>query len=160
MAKEEEKIYLTQEGINNLKTELEHLKNVVRLEVLEELKEARSQGDLSENADYDAARQRQAEVEARIRELELNLDRVELISETKGGIQLVKLGCTVTVLNVTTGDIDKFTVVGSLEADPLNGKISNESPLGRAILGMKKGDKVLVKAPKPYEVEIKLIQRA
>ena len=96
----------------------------------------------------------------KIRELELNLDRVELISETKGGIQLVKLGCTVTVLNLNTGDIDKFTVVGSLEADPLNGKISNESPLGKAILGMKKGDRVLVKAPKPYEVEIKLIQRA
>ena len=160
MAKDEEKIYLTQEGINNLKNELEHLKNVVRLEVLEELKEARAQGDLSENADYDAARQRQAEVEARIRELEVNLDKVELISETKGGIQLVKLGCTVTVLNINSGDIDKFTIVGSLEADPLNGKISNESPLGRAILGMKKGDRVLVKAPKPYEVEIKLIQRA
>ena len=157
---EKEKISLTKAGKEQLEKELSHLVNEVRPQVIVELQEARAQGDLSENADYDAARQRQAEVEARIRELESNLDRVELISETKGGIQLVKLGCTVTVLNLNSGDIDKFTIVGSLEADPLNGKISNESPLGRAILGMKKGDKVLVKAPKPYEVEIKLIQRA
>ena len=154
------KIYLTDEGFLEIESELNELKNVRRPAVIKALKEARALGDLSENADYDAARQRQAEVEARIRELEVNLDKVELISETKGGIQLVKLGCTVTVLNLNSGDIDKFTIVGSLEADPLNGKISNESPLGRAILGMKKGDRVLVKAPRPYEVEIKLIQRA
>lgn len=156
----EEKIYLTKEGIEALKNELDHLKNVVRLEVLDELKEARAQGDLSENADYDAARQRQAEVEARIKELETNLDNVAVISETKGGIQLVKLGCTVTVLNLNTLEVEKFTIVGSLEADPLNGKISNASPLGKAILGMKKGDRVTVKAPKPYDVEIKLIERS
>ncbi|MBE6124305.1 MAG: transcription elongation factor GreA [Erysipelotrichaceae bacterium] len=156
----EEKIYLTKEGIEALKNELDHLKNVVRLEVLEELKEARAQGDLSENADYDAARQRQAEVEARIKELEVNLDNVAVISETKGGIQLVKLGCTVTVLNLNTLEVEKFTIVGSLEADPLNGKISNASPLGKAILGMKKGDRVTVKAPKQYDVEIKLIERS
>lgn len=156
----DEKIYLTKEGIEALKNELEHLKNVVRLEVLDELKEARAQGDLSENADYDAARQRQAEVEARIKELETNLDNVAVISETKGGIQLVKLGCTVTVLNLNTLEVEKFTIVGSLEADPLNGKISNASPLGKAILGMKKGDVVTVKAPKPYDVEIKLIERS
>ncbi len=156
----DEKIYLTKEGIEALKNELDHLKNVVRLEVLDELKEARAQGDLSENADYDAARQRQAEVEARIKELEANLDNVAVISETKGGIQLVKLGCTVTVLNLNTLEVEKFTIVGSLEADPLNGKISNASPLGKAILGMKKGDRVTVKAPKPYDVEIKLIERS
>jgi len=156
----EEKIYLTKEGIEALKNELDHLKNVVRIEVLEELKEARAQGDLSENADYDAARQRQAEVEARIKELEVNLDNVAVISETKGGIQLVKLGCTVTVLNLNTLEVEKFTIVGSLEADPLNGKISNASPLGKAILGMKKGDRVTVKAPKQYDVEIKLIERS
>ena len=155
----QQKIYLTKEGYEEQLKKYTELKEAERKNIVA-LQDARSQGDLSENADYDAARQRQAEVEARIRELESNLDRVELISETKGGIQLVKLGCTVTVLNLNSGDIDKFTIVGSLEADPLNGKISNESPLGRAILGMKKGDKVLVKAPKPYEVEIKLIQRA
>ncbi len=155
----EEKIYLTKEGIEALKQELDHLKNVVRLEVLDELKEARAQGDLSENADYDAARQRQAEVEARIKELETNLDNVSLISESKGGVQLVKLGCTVTVLNLNTSKESKFTIVGSLEADPINGKISNASPLGKAVLGMKKGDVVTVKAPKPYDVEIKLIER-
>ena len=155
----EEKIYLTKEGIEALKQELDHLKNVVRLEVLGELKEARAQGDLSENADYDAARQRQAEVEARIKELETNLDNVSLISESKGGVQLVKLGCTVTVLNLNNSKTAKFTIVGSLEADPVNGKISNASPLGKAVLGMKKGDVVTVKAPKPYDVEIKLIER-
>lgn len=155
----DEKIYLTKEGVEALKQELDHLKNVVRLEVLDELKEARAQGDLSENADYDAARQRQAEVEARIKELETNLDNVSLISESKGGVQLVKLGCTVTVLNLNTSKESKFTIVGSLEADPMNGKISNASPLGKAVLGMKKGDVVTVKAPKPYDVEIKLIER-
>ena len=155
----DEKIYLTKEGIEALKQELDHLKNVVRLEVLDELKEARAQGDLSENADYDAARQRQAEVEARIKELETNLDNVSLISESKGGVQLVKLGCTVTVLNLNNSKTSKFTIVGSLEADPVNGKISNASPLGKALLGMKKGDVVTVKAPKPYDVEIKLIER-
>ena len=149
----------TQEGLDNLKTRLKYLKDVARPANVEALKEARAQGDLSENADYDAARQRQAEVEARIKELETNLDNVSLISESKGGVQLVKLGCTVTVLNLNNSKTSKFTIVGSLEADPVNGKISNASPLGKAVLGMKKGDVVTVKAPKPYDVEIKLIER-
>ena len=153
MAKDEEKIYLTQEGINNLKSELDNLKNVVRLEVLEELKEARSQGDLSENADYDAAREEQAKIESRIQELEYMLEHAKIIEKVSGDI--VTVGTTVTVKYVDDDEEEEYSIVGSMEADPFENKISNESPIGSAIIGKKVGDVVDVSANgSSYQVKI------
>lgn len=131
---------LTQEGLDNLKEELEDLKNNQRKRVIESLKDARAQGDLSENADYDAARDEQARIEARIKELE-NIIKNAIVIEAEGKSYF---GKTV-VLEFEDKSTSEFTLVGSLESDPLNGKISNESPLGQAIINHKQGDRVLVK---------------
>jgi len=145
---------LTEQGLANLKEELETLKTVDRKRNLEALKEARAQGDLSENADYDAARDEQARIESRIKEIEGILKNYELIRENTS--KRVNIGKTVTIKigdqpNVT------YTIVGSLEANPLKGKISNESPIGRGIIGTKKGQTVTVKTETEKELKVKIV---
>ena len=152
-----EKIYVTKEGLSELQTELNNLINVVRQEVIEDLQIARSMGDLSENADYDAARDRQAKVEARIRELENMLHNVELIKETNGAHKVIKLGTTFTIQDLSTKAKETYTIVGGVEADPLNGKLSNVTPLALAVIDHKTGDVVTVEALEPYEVKITAI---
>lgn len=150
----DDKIYVTQEGLEELKKEQENLIHVVRQEVIEDLKAARAQGDLSENADYDAARDRQAQVEARIRELEVMLNNIEIIDDKQGSVRVVKIGSTVKIEELDTHQIDEFTIVGSVEADPLNGKLSNVTPLAEAILEHKVGQTVEVLVDEPYQVKI------
>ncbi len=150
----EEKIYVTEEGLKKLQDEYEHLVHVVREEVKAELKEARALGDLSENADYDAARDMQAQVESRILQLENMLQHYELIDTTKSGSKTVHIGSEVTLLFLDTKEEQTFRIVGSTEADPLNGKLSNETPLAQAILDKSVGSIVEIPAKMPYEVEI------
>ena len=150
----DDKIYVTQEGLEELKKEQENLIHVVRQEVIEDLKAARAQGDLSENADYDAARDRQAQVEARIRELEVMINNIEIIDDKQGSVRVAKIGSTVKIEELDTHQIDEFTIVGSVEADPLNGKLSNVTPLAEAILEHKVGQTVEVLVDEPYQVKI------
>ena len=157
---EHEKVLLTREGVELLQNELQKLKEVDRKEVINELKEARAQGDLSENADYDAARNRQAQVESRITELENMLANAKIIDDkTKGAPRVVRLGTTVTIRDLTDNEEYKYTIVGPVEANPLNGKISNEAPLAQAILNHGIGARVSVMVKEPYDVEILNIER-
>ena len=149
----EEKFYVTEEGLNDLKKELETLIHVTREEVIEELKAARAQGDLSENADYDAARDHQAKVEARIKELEHQIKNAEVITETKK-TSFVRIGSTVEIQELDTKNKLTYKIVGSVEADPLNGLLSNVTPLAEAILDHKVNDVVTVKVDMPYDVKI------
>lgn len=150
------KVYLTNEGFLELEEELNHLKEVKRPEVIKALKDARALGDLSENADYDAAREEQAKVEGRITELEKLLEKAELIE--KRDTTIVGLGTTVKIKYIgddDDDDIEEYRIVGSREADPSNNKISNESPLAKSIMGAKSGDVCTVESPNgSYEVEI------
>lgn len=134
---------LTQEGVDNLKQELTYLKDVKRGENLEALKEARAQGDLSENADYDAARNEQARIEARIAEIENIIKNVKIIKTTSEDI--VNIGKTVSVRFLESDEVKEFYLVGSIEADPKARKISVESPIGKAMLNHTEGDVVEVK---------------
>lgn len=152
----DEKVFVTQEGFEELKRELDQLVHVERNIVINELQEARAQGDLSENADYDAARDHQARVEARIQEVEAMLANVEIISEeTKGKKgKTVTLGSTVEILDMDTNEVETYTIVGSVEADPFNGKLSNATPLAMALLDSKVGSVVKVHVEEPYDVKI------
>ena len=148
-----EKIYVTKEGYESLKAELRYLIDVERPQVLVEIKEARAQGDLSENADYDAARDKQAIIEAKITELTEKIENAQIIATT-GNSNTVKIGCYV-VLSFSNGLPEaEYQIVGSTEVNPKENKISNECALSRAIMGHKVGDKVNVKASRPYDVEI------
>ncbi|MBQ1346607.1 MAG: transcription elongation factor GreA [Erysipelotrichaceae bacterium] len=149
----EEKFYVTEEGLNDLKNELNTLIHVTREEVIEELKAARAQGDLSENADYDAARDHQAKVEARIKELEHQIKNAEVITETKK-TNFVRIGSTVEIQELDTKNKLTYKIVGSVEADPLNGLLSNVTPLAEAILDQRVNDVVTVKVDQPYDVKI------
>lgn len=148
-----DKVKLTKAGLEKLQEELRYLLDEVREEVKKELVEARAQGDLSENADYDAARAKQAEVEARIKELENIINNAEIID---GNVKAnrVGLGSKVLIRMVDTGKEAEYMIVGSVESDPFNGKISNQCALGEAILGKTAGDIVEVKAVKNYKVQI------
>lgn len=143
----EKKVVLTYDGLKNMEAELENLKTVRRKEVAEKIKEARGQGDLSENAEYDAAKEEQAEIEARIVQLEKMLRNAEVIDEEEGAKDTISLGTTVTLLDVEFDEEMEYTIVGSAEADPMNGRISNESPVGMALLGHKKGEKIKIDTP-------------
>ena len=149
-----EKIELTKEGQARLEKELRHLIDVDRPEVIEQLKEARAQGDLSENADYDAARNRQAVIEARIKEIEFQLANAKIISDKPKNANSVSLGSVVTIKDLEDGDESTYTIVGTVESDPAHGLISNVSPLGAALIGHKVGDEVVVKAKHEYKVEV------
>ena len=148
------KIYVTEEGLQKLKDEYNNLVHVVREEVKSELAEARSLGDLSENADWDAARDKQAQVESRIAELEGMLDHYELIDTKKGSKRIVHIGSTVKIEFLDTKEEAEYTIVGSTEADPLNGRLSNETPLAQAILDSRVGDTRTVDVAVPYDVII------
>lgn len=150
----QEKVYVTKQGLEELKKEKENLIRVVREEVKVDLQNARAQGDLSENADYDAARDRQAKVEARIAELEAMLSNIEIISDNNKSSRSVKLGSTVKLLDLSDNVEEVYTIVGSVEADPLNGKLSNVTPLGMAVIDRRSGDVVVVEADEPYQVKI------
>lgn len=132
------KYYLTQEGLEELKKELEYLKTEKRPAVITALKEARALGDLSENAEYDAARSEQAEVEGRITQLEVMIEKAEIIDQTAK--DSVSIGSKVTIEYVEDDDSETYTIVGTSEVDPFANKISNESPIAKAILGLKVGD--------------------
>ncbi len=161
---EAEKILLTKQGVEKLQEEFRNLIDVVRPNVIKDLQEARAQGDLSENADYDAARARQAEVEARIKEIEHILANVTIIDDNKkdkkGKAQRkVSVGSTVTYLDLDDKEEHTVTIVGSVETDPFNGKISNESALGVALYGKEVSDKEIeVQSEVPYKIVIKNIQ--
>lgn len=140
------KVLVTKEGLKKLQEELKYLQEVRRKQVAERLAEAISYGDLSENSEYDEAKNEQAFVEARIVELEDQIKNAEIIHETADTKGVVQIGSTVT-LKRSGDDEHEYTIVGSTEADPMMHKISNESPVGEAIIGKKKGEKVKVEAP-------------
>ena len=149
------KVYLTNEGFLEIEEELNHLKEVKRPEIIKALKDARALGDLSENADYDAARNEQAQIEGRIAELEKILETAEIIE--KRDTDKVGLGTTVKIkyLEEDDEDVEEYRIVGSKEADPSNNKVSNESPLARGIMGARVGDECVVESPNgSYRVEI------
>ena len=146
-------VYLTEEGLEDLKSELDILINVRRPENILAIKEARSLGDLSENAEYDAARNEQAEIEARIKQIEKMLENVSIITDIP--TDKVGLGSTVSIKYVDDQEQDEYKIVGSQEADPFASKISNESPIAKALFDHKVGDVVTVESPNgSYEVEI------
>ena len=147
------KVYLTEKGLDEIKQELDYLKLEKRPEVIEALKEARALGDLSENAEYDAARGEQAVVEARIKELEVMLDKAEIIKDVNTNV--VSIGTRVKVEYVDDDEIEEYSIVGSKEADPFANKISNESPIAKAIMGLKVGSVVSVDSPNgKYDVRV------
>lgn len=146
-------VYLTQEGLDELKKELDNLINVKRPENIQAIKEARSLGDLSENAEYDAARNEQAQIEGRIKQLEKMLENVSIISEVSK--DKVGIGNTVAIKYVDDDEEDEYKIVGSQEADPFESRISNESPIAKALFEHKVGDIVTVESPNgSYEIEI------
>ena len=137
---------LTPAGLEKLKAELENLKTVGRTEIAEKIRIARGYGDLSENSEYDEAKNEQAKIEARIVELEKTLENVTIIVDAVD-TDAVTVGVTVTVFDVEYDEELTYRVVGSAEADPINGLISDDSPVGRALLGAKIGDEVVAEAP-------------
>lgn len=150
MAKEN---FLTKEGLEKLNKELDNLKKVVRPEVIEQIKEARAQGDLSENAEYHAARERQAQVEARIKELEYLVENSTIIES--GSKDKVGIGSVVEIQYMDDNEVEEYSIVGSTEADPFENKISNESPIAKAILGKKVKDVASVESPNgSYEIKV------
>ena len=154
--KQAENITLTAEGYLELETELKELKEVKRPEVIKALKEARALGDLSENSDYDAARNDQAQLEGRIKELEYKLEHCNIAENHVDGV--VAIGSVVTI-EYDDGEVDEYKIVGSLEADPFENKISNESPIGKAVIGHKKNETVQVESPNgAYPVVIKEVK--
>ncbi len=141
---EEKKSLLTFTGLKKLEEELHDLKVVKRKEVAGKIKEAREQGDLSENAEYDAAKDEQRDIEARIEEIEKILKNVEVVDEDEVDLDKISVGCKVKVYDMEFDEEMEFRLVGSSEANSLQGKISNESPVGRALIGAKEGDVVEV----------------
>lgn len=152
------KVELTIDGKVKLEKEYRHLIDVERPEVIEQLKVARAQGDLSENADYDAARDRQSEVEGRIKEIENILANAEIIDKGSKNSKIVTLGSTVEIKDLSDNTTAKYKVVGTVEADPIKGLISNVSPLGHAIVGKRVGDVAIVRVAQEYKVEILKIE--
>lgn len=141
----EKQILLTYEGVKKLEQELEHLKTVRRIDVAEKLKEARAQGDLSENAEYDAAKEEQAEIETRIAEVEKMLRNVVIIDQDEDAeVSTVQPGCKVLLYDVEYEEEVEYMIVGSTEADPSEGKISNESLVGSSLLDHEVGDEVTI----------------
>ena len=153
---EEKKNILTYQGLRKYEDELHDLKVVKRQEVAQKIKEAREQGDLSENAEYDAAKDEQRDIEAQIVELENILKNAEIIQDNDKSKDKIKMESVVKLHDVEYDEDIEYTIVGSSEADSLNNKISNESPLGAALIGKKVGDTVKIEAP-VGEIEYKII---
>lgn len=141
---EEKKNILTYEGLRKYEDELHDLKVVKRKEVAQKIKEAREQGDLSENAEYDAAKDEQRDIEARIEELEKILKNAEVVVEEEVNLNKISIGCKVKLMDLELKEEMEYKIVGSTEANSLKGKISNESPVGKALIGAKKGQTVTV----------------
>lgn len=143
-----EKVFpMTQAGKEKLEQEVEYLKSVKRKEVVERIKIARSFGDLSENSEYDSAKEEQAFVEGRITTLENMIRNAQIISEEEMSSDVVALGRSVTFVELPDGDEETYTIVGSAEADPFEGKISNDSPIAKSLIGRKVGEEVTVQTP-------------
>ncbi|MCM3669976.1 transcription elongation factor GreA [Mesobacillus maritimus] len=138
---------MTIAGKQKLEQELEHLKTVKRKEVVERIKIARSFGDLSENSEYDSAKEEQAFVEGRITTIENMIRNAKIINEDETSIDEVSLGRTVTFIELPDGEEESYSIVGSAEADPFEGKISNDSPIAKSLLGRKVGEEVVVQTP-------------
>ena len=143
----EKKNILTYEGLQKYEEELHNLKVVKRQEVAQKIKEAREQGDLSENAEYDAAKDEQRDIEARIEELEKILKNAEVVVEDEVDLDKINIGCQIKILDVEFNEELEYKIVGSTEANSLKGKISNESPVGKALIGAKVGETVKVEVP-------------
>ncbi len=157
----EKKNLLTYEGLQRLEGELQDLKVVKRKEVAQKIKEAREQGDLSENAEYDAAKDEQRDVEARIEEIEKILKNAEVVVEDEIDIDKISVGCCVKIHDCEFDEELKYKIVGSMEANSLQGKISNESPVGKALMGARVGDNVKVETQAGImEYKILEIQRS
>lgn len=156
-----EKMIITNAGLQEMEDELHHLKVVTRKEIAQKIKEAREQGDLSENAEYDAAMDEQRDIEARIKELEKMLKNVEVVDESEIDLDTVNIGCVVKVLDLEYNDEIEYRLVGSKESDIMKNKISNESPIGKALIGSKVGETVDVEAPDGvFQYKVLDIQRA
>ena len=149
-------VFLTAEGKKQLEDRLEYLKVVGRAEMAEKIRVAREFGDLSENAEYDIAKDEQAKMEAEIIEIEAKLRNCKIIKENVKGNK-VQIGSTITILDLTDNEQYSYKIVGTHESDPLNNKISNESPLGKAVMDRSEGDECLVKTPK-HEYKVKIIK--
>lgn len=143
----DKKNLLTYQGLQKLENELQELKVVKRKEIAQKIKEAREQGDLSENAEYDAAKDEQRDIEARIEQIEQILKNAEVVDEDEVDLDVVNIGCLVRVLDIEYNEEEEYKLVGSSEASSLQNKISNESPFGKALIGAKVGDVVEVEAP-------------
>ena len=144
---EAKKTLLTYTGLKKLEDELENLKVVKRKEVAGKIKEAREQGDLSENAEYDAAKDEQRDIEARIEDIEKILKNAEVVVEEEVDLDKISIGCNDKILDIEFDEELEYKIVGSTEANSLKGKISNESPVGKALLGKQVGDIVKVETP-------------
>ena len=149
-------IKMTEDGRKKLETELETLKTKGRAEIAEKIKIARGYGDLSENSEYDEAKNEQAKIEARIVEIEAMLKNAEIITDIKGAPKIVKVGAKVKVLDIELNDEFEYHIVGSTEADPRKNKISDESPVGKALMGKKSGQEAVVEAP-AGEIRFKIL---
>ena len=142
-----EELLLTKEGYDKIVAEHEELESVRRAEVAERLKEAISYGDISENAEYDSAKNEQAELEERIHKLETMIRKAKIVQEEDVKGDVVSVGLKVTVKDLDSGEEETFSIVGATESDPFNGKISTDSSVGKTLIGHKKGDKVAVEIP-------------
>ncbi len=150
---EKKEVFLTAKGFTEIEEELDELKRVKRPEVINAIKEARALGDLSENAEYHSAREEQAIIEGRIQELEYMIDHAVIINEEAS--DKVRIGSTIEIKYVGEEDTEEYKIVGSTEADPFEDKISNESPIAKALMGKKKGDIVTVESPNgKYDIEL------
>ena len=158
MGKTVKKNILTSTGLKMLQDELYDLKINQRKAISEKIKEAREQGDLSENAEYDAAKDEQRDIEARIEEIEKILKNAEVVDEEEANTKNVSIGCKVTIFDFEYDEELEFAIVGSTEANSLKGKISNESPLGSALHGAKKGDDVIVEMPNGMTSKYKVLK--
>ena len=150
-------VYLTQEGLQKVKEELEYLRTTRRKEVAQMIAEAKAEGDISENAGYDEAKTQQGFLEGKIRELEIILKHAEIIEENSAPTNAAALGRTVVVKEVGTDFEEAYAIVGKTEADPTGGKISNESPMGQALIGKKIGSMVNVATP-GGEIEFEIVR--
>ena len=148
---------LTYEGLKKLEDELQDLKVVKRKEVADKIREAREQGDLSENAEYDAAKDEQRDIEARIEEIEKILKNAEVVVEEDVNLDQINIGCSVRIYDIEFEEELEYKIVGSTEANSLKGKISNESPVGKALLGKKVGDTVTVET-QAGEISYKILE--
>ena len=154
----EKKNLLTYEGLKKLEDELQDLKVVKRKEIAQKIKEAREQGDLSENAEYDAAKDEQRDIELRIEEIDNILKNAEVVVEEDVDVNVINVGCKVKLRDLEFDEEMEYKIVGSTEADCLNGKISNESPVGLALIGSKVGDKIEVEVPSGELVQYEILE--